>query len=699
MASQTISLASINSLPVYKFIRPLPFVDTTPLPVATTRSGSLFNDRFSPTTKWYLPNFTLPADQDQLFSFAASQSGTDEQGHPFNKCMLTLGLKRTIPDDAQNFKEANPTIQLKEIALSNLSATLTTSFTDSDTGNTGHNNYAGKLTPTANDGYQLTFDNILGPATIILYNNLLQHGASIAIAFHYDSWIPIPQKPPLKPPIILHPVPKPPIVVAHPHPFIHPRILNLVQVKASVPITSLIQHPTQPANPDYSRSTISDLTPLPLDNKYNADSYTLKYTISSAGSPARPIINQNDLLAFNLKQSEFQQLKTFGDIQQKYPSLSRLYIGTLSKTIVAIPVTYSIIRSSHGLHAICAAVVDSDAGSDSKCKFEFTFIIAPDVSPIQLAQLSQDISKVPELNGYSLTLPGFLKEGSTPKLLSFPQSSATSSNTPDKHLFGLSIGIRDQQNSSPAVAEANLIIARLCQDQDPYLLATISLKLDDNFADPVETNVILNFHKTSGSDELIYSINENLKTISFKNNSPFDIMVDRYAVSDGNSLTITSPATEIRAGESVSSTFEAGPDNITVIAESEIVDGGPVPKQDIEKYLLFQVENVAETKYVFGINAASVDFDTLGIDSIDVQITVAELPNLSIPQFSLVKLRSINSSSALVPIQNAISSLNADLLITVRYLDTSKASVRISLKHQFIDSPILILQDQDLNKN
>lgn len=113
--------------------------------------------------------------------------------------------------------------------------------------------------------------------------------------------------------------------------------------------------------------------------------------------------------------------------------------------------------------------------------------------------------------------------------------------------------------------------------------------------------------------------------------------------------------------------------------------------------MTFQSQDVQLTKFAFGVNAAAVNFDTLGVSQIDILVTVNNLTNISVPQFSLVKLHAVDSASALIPIQNAITSLLANVLFTMHYIDPSKANTTVNLQHEFIDAPILILQTQDIS--
>lgn len=54
---------------------------------------------------------------------------------------------------------------------------------------------------------------------------------------------------------------------------------------------------------------------------------------------------------------------------------------------MVIPVSYTIVRSTDGSSTLCQAVVDSASESESINEFDFTFILAPDVSLIDMFQL------------------------------------------------------------------------------------------------------------------------------------------------------------------------------------------------------------------------------------------------------------------------------------------------------------------------
>src|SRR5258708_31786526 len=117
----------------------------------------------------------------------------------------------------------------------------------------------------------------------------------------------------------------------------------------------------------------------------------------------------------------------------KYPSFSRLYIGVLSRTIIAIPARYAITRGSTGCAALCQALLDSSPTSTSGCRFQFAFSLAPVISPIDLLQLSQDIGAYPGSKDCTLQLPTQFDSGATSTLVTPFKSSCVYAGGPSPH--------------------------------------------------------------------------------------------------------------------------------------------------------------------------------------------------------------------------------------------------------------------------
>jgi hypothetical protein len=383
----------------------------------------------------------------------------------------------------------------------------------------------------------------------------------------------------------------------------------------------------RPASPkEYQQSSMSVLAAIPLGAAYHADVYSLAYTISD-GTVTRPILNIDDLRDFNRKQSEFTELKALGDIGARYPSLSRAFVGVLSKTVVVIPARYALMRSSQGLPAKCEALVDSAASGTSKCKFDFMFLLAADVSPIDLIQFTQDIGGQPELANCSVVLPAFLKEGKTPTFSGgfSPQCSVSPMST--RGAFVVTIEIRDEGDSVPAVASANLLIRQLSSDIPPFLSGTLPIKLDDDFPNPIEATFALNFHETSGSDELTFAIDEAKGVINFINRSPVDLVASRAALCKPASVSVVSIESTIPAHGSIQLPLPADHPELKVLVERELQMSGPIPAQDLDKFMLLEAQDVQNTQYSLGLNASSVDFHGRNLDAGEAVPHRAEEPS------------------------------------------------------------------------
>src|SRR5262249_19228989 len=240
---------------------------------------------------------------------------------------------------------------------------------------------------------------------------------------------------------------------------------------------------------------------LPIGLKYKQDGYQLKYTVSTDTVSNHVIRDANDLKDFSLSQSEFTELKAI-DVSQ-YPTLSKLYMGVLSRTIVMVPKRYSVLRGRTGCAALCVAVVDSSPASGSRCRFEFDFTIAPEVSRIEVYKIQQEINGRQELKDYKLKLPDFQRNN--------PPSTLETQFRSDLHIdqgalpqtFSVTVSIQDEGVQTPAVANANAFIMRLSSSTGADLIGSLSIKLDDGYPQPVLSTIDLNFARTTGSDHEI----------------------------------------------------------------------------------------------------------------------------------------------------------------------------------------------------
>ena len=434
---------------------------------------------------------------------------------------------------------------------------------------------------------------------------------------------------------------------------------------------------------------------MPLGLKYNLDGYQLRYTVSTATVPSHVILSANDLSGFNQSQSQFAELKVLGDISLKYPTLSRAYFGVISRTIVLIPQRYSIVRSKAGCSATCLARVDSSSASGSQCSFEFSFTIAPEVSRIEFNKLEQAISNNPDFNGYQLTFPDFTRDTPPSTLLTTFKSGVQFAAGADPHTFAVTVSVQDDGPNTPAVANANLFILRLCSQTGTDLLGSLSLKLDDGYTDPVPATIDLNFSHTVGTDELLAEFDEATAVIKLTNQSPLDLQIEDYALIQDSNLTEFPGLVKIPANGTATLPLPANHTGLEFVAVAQLAIPTPMSVLAATKFLNFQTVDVQETQYVVAIDGSGVDFSKVA--SISVQIAFS---NLSIipPQLNLNPNVHADSTHILIPLENAVFSLPGSANLTVQFVDPTVNTLIFTIQNEFTSDPVLILLQSDIDK-
>jgi len=698
--------------------------DEPDLPLANTQTGNVFKDQ-KPDIVWYLPAFQLVDDVDAAFAFTASPSGAgvDAAGNPYYAATISLGLKKVLPDDVKPYNVLGSTTKLKEIPLNQRAATLTIASNDPVTGQPKPTAYPGTVTDAADGGLTLTFKTVLGVGVIIAYENLKNGGATVALTANYD--VVRPQR------IIFHlpigVISRPPIgvvgqphnlaalpVVAHVGPALIARggpdlpepVRPIAPVRPIGPIGPIRvpPHPvdgngddpppsTTPA-PNFIRSSQQFNASLPLGSKFGSVGYALKFTVSD-GTTTKAITSVDDLKSFNTQQSEFSEFTALGDVSIKYPSFERLYIGALSRVIVAVPARYGILRGGDGTAAVCRAVLDP-SGATGAAKFEFAFTLVPVISPIELVQLSKDVSANPASRDCTVTLPKRLDAAGFSTVATAFQTSSTFSPGDRLSSFALAVEISDAGGAALAVANANLFIKQLVASVEPYLTGRIGLKLDDFYKESVDADVVLNFAVTGGSDEIAYRVDATSGSIDLTNTSPLDLSLSRYAIVDGVKIDVQTFAQPLLAGKGLTLPTAATGASPSILVERTLQLESPMTKTATARYLQFQVQDVQAVQYQMAVFAADVDFSGRNITQIDVAITLDDLPSVSVPSFSLTALNRQGSQQVAIPIMNALSSLKATVSFTAHFVDTTKPPLQFTLANDFIDTPALLLKNSQI---
>jgi hypothetical protein len=611
------------------------------MPLGGSQSGSVFQDTQDPNVAWFLPELFFLIDPRQSgFSFAATQSGVDSNGSPFFHATLTFGIHLTMPGDARAYRSQNPSKQMREIPLRAIALTLITTSSDPQTGELRTSTSPGRVTPGPVSDI-LTFSALLGDDVIVAYENLQNGGGAVNVSAWYVVGIPTGLSPPA---------------------------------------------------PGWRPKQTSLAASSPLGTTYASPAYAADYTVSDEKT-TRVLRSVSDLRPFQIQQSEFSEFTALGDVTAKYPSFSRLYIGSFSRTIVAVPARYGIQRSSSGTAAVCQALLDSSATEKDASKFEFTFVLGPVVSPIDLARLSLDLSAT-AAKDCSVVLPS-QRDPNRPASLSTPFLSAvTYSGGEQPRTFSLAVEITDAGANSPAVANANLFIKQLTTAVEPFLVGQFGIKLDDYYAQPVDVVAVLNFSVTSGTDDVSYTIDPTSNAVGLVNNSPLDLALSRYAT--GQQINVVPFLAALPAKKNLVLSGVQPAVAPSLLVDRTIALESPLTKAATARYLAFDVQDVQAVQYELGVVAAGVSFAARAIASIKVQIALNDLPQISVPAFTLTPLDESGNEQILLPIQYALTTLTATVTFTVQPVSPQESATQFTLINDFIDQPVLMLGDANI---
>jgi hypothetical protein len=713
---------------------------TQNLPVVNTRIGNLFEDRFDANLRWYLPAIALVDGPDPGFAFDAVQAGVGA-GTPFNQARLTIDLRPLDPADLAAARAANPAATFRPVPFS-LAATLTLPYT-ADDGTPQTTTATGQILPQPDGTLRATFD-LLGPAVIIAYQNLTDvGGATITLLLTYDAWQRIRR-------IIRRPIdlvdrlavldPSRPLDLresagaAHPSAIVRPRaaLLRLRPVDGNGPgpndspaphpqpdptISGGTPTPTPTPGPvellpidagpfmppggwdvevvDYYVPTAGqDTQTVPLGLTYHTDAYRPRYTIS-AGGTKRAIIDVSDLAQFTTPRSEYRELTSLGDVQGRYPSFRRLYLGQVSGTVVAIPTSYGILRSSAGTAALCEAAVDPSPASVTGCRFQFTFTVAPEVDPIDLAQLALDLPNIPEAAGRSLqlALPSGLDPRTPATLEGFAAATAVFSDGVDPHTLLVNVTIADDR-ATPAITNVNLFLDQLMTRVSTPVFGTVAVRLDDLYPQPVQTTVLLNLRATADADDVAVTISDGAPpTAVVTNHAPFDLQLLRSAVLAQSVLAVSSLGGTILASGQTAILPGDVTGAVAVLVDRTLALPTPLPKAALFGYVRFHTQTVQQVQHPLTVDANAVNLASAGITQLDIHFAVTNLPALTVPAITLTPAHAVDFVHVLIPVDAVLTGLTTSVTILV---STASGQRQVTITHDFLEDPILTLTSAQL---
>lgn len=653
-----------------------------PMPDVSTKKGNVFSDRFDKNVLWYLPVFSLLPGTDAGFSFIAKQSVLpNQEGDPFYVADVRFTVHKDVPPDAMAAKAANAAIQLKEIMLQSLQVTLSIAFSDAQ-GKETSATYTGVLQASTDGNYEVHVSNILGNHVVILYQNLKTTGGGhLALSAIYAAWRPAGSQRMI---------------------FIKPTVsLNRVRPWiASIPAASPTTHfttlrPLHPINPNVGfTENQTFFQNIPLDTKYNGNEYQLSYKIIT-DTGTRPIVGVEDLKNLNGNPTEFSELKTI-DLS-KYPSISALYIGVLSRVIIILPRAYGIVRNAVTCSASCWASVDTTPGGTAgSCMFQFQFELTPAVNPVDFIMLLKEIQQNTELQSYTLKFADSLDE-KTPSVINSVFTTDTSYDqaaTPQN--FFLTTTNVDKPGQS-AVVNANLFIQQLCNTPPGCAIGSMNLKLDDNFPKELTTTVTLSLPAAISDDGITWSIDPDKQTVKLTNSTSFNFLLQRYTFcSDAGIGDTTEVNIPIASGDSTTVPLPQNFDHLSIILDYIEQPNGGVNRSNIARYMEIKAQDAQNVQYFIGVNSSQVKYAARGIKQMDVQIFLTTFTGVSVPKFTVMNQNTAGGTNIMLPLQFAITSLPATINLLVTFSDTTKQPISFTKENDFIVNPVLDILDTDI---
>jgi hypothetical protein len=664
------------------------------LPLDSTQNGNIFNDRFNSQITWYLPGYQLAADIDTTFSFAATEQSIDSSGNPSYQATIKLTLAKVEPPDVTTYRVTYPTAHLQEIPLTGLAVTLTITANDPQTGQPQQSVYTAAVTADDSGNLLLTFNTLLGAQVLVAYYDLQSGGATLNLSAQFEVWRVLRIFRPIDPPVRVGGNPIGGRPVLHPQATIvgESPVLETSQLPTEFPFPQPFPRPV----PVTTYVTASDPFTLsfPLAQKYTAPGYATSFTVSDSNG-VRPILTINDLKSFNVNQTEFTEFTALGNVSGQFPSFSRLYIGRVSRTIVAVPAVYGILRSKNGTAAQCDAQLDSTAGGSSAAQFNFAFVLGPVMSPFDLFALQTALASNPQSQNFTLVWPQRL-DSSQPMTLATPfQSSAQYTAGTQAQTFDLTVDIADGGVVGSAVANANLLLDQLSATVEPFLSGSFGIVLDDAYPHPVMVNVVVNFSQTSGTSDISYSIAADGSSIELVNASPLDLAVSRYAIVSGTTAPPENLNQTIPAQQSLALSDKVASPAVQLLVDRALALSNPLSKADLQKYIPINVVDVENVNFQLAIVANGVNFTAMGIQEIDVVITIPSMPNIVPPPSTLTALSLASNAVITLPIQNAITSLPAVIEFTAKAVGGG-GTVNFTQNNDFVNQPVYVLDPSNI---
>jgi hypothetical protein len=669
--------------------------DQGSLPVLGTQHGNIFDDRYDPTAFWYLPALQ-PADPTIDFSFVATVGPqVDSEGNPFDSATLSIPLTVVDPPDVVAAIQANPASVYQLIAAVSYDVTLAVPYVDGE-GTTQTSSVSGTVSAQGDSTLLAVFPGLLGPAVVQEYVALTSGGgSSLVIGYSFEGWAEI-----VRPFLLDTAIPVRSLdLPTGPEPGLVLPVRRPLPVLPTVPVQPPVLPPVLPPPELWVTTVARQALTAALGTTYAQQAYLPLYTITKPpATSARPIVNVSDLTSFTSTGTEYVEVASLGDVPARYPSLTSLYLGLVSGTVVAVPAAYGIAHASSGCEMSINAVVDPDSVSGSQ--FQVSLALAPMIDPCDLAQLALDVQSIPEAANRTLTVapPAGLAAAPQPTFsISDTVANLVIADGQVPGTVAVSFVVADFESDGtliPAWVTINELILQLTSDlSPPPLLGSLALKLDDAYPDPPQASFFLGLTATAASGDTTVTVGPAAVTVT--NQSPNDLLLLRLGLTTSAGQADQDLAQQVLPAGQATSIATAPLAPSAAVVSTALCVPSPFPRAALQAYLTVTAESVEQIGHQLTVNATAVDFTALGIASITVSTVLTALPSVVVPPLLLNPTSNVASATVTVPLGSALVGLSATLAIAVTMADGSSGGEE-SAATDFMTNPIFVLMPDNL---
>jgi hypothetical protein len=249
-----------------------------------------------------------------------------------------------------------------------------------------------------------------------------------------------------------------------------------------------------------------------------------------------------------------------------------------------------------------------------------------------------------------------------------------------------------------AVADANLVIQRLCSTSGADLVGEINLALEGATPGPIAAVVDLNFCNTVGSDELSIAAGGDQPGLMMSNLSPLDLAISRYAAVEAGVVAVCAQELFIAADATAAAPLPASTQpaaDLQIAADGQLVIPAPMTASQALRFLNFVSVNVADAHIFIAVDGSTIDYARTSAVTATVVFDAGQ--GLSPTPFALTAAAPVASAQVVLPLQDAVFSVPASVSVAASF--SGGGNISFSAKADFASQPTFAVTQAMIDAN